>query len=257
MRQVQMEQAAAEVDMKSPLKAMGARLAASGAPLPLRASPGAGAGARAGADAAPLSTTTRQGRSEPTHREVHGPVQLQERVVWANGVLASWATVATANTLSKFATSTATSGMHEPTAATVSPAMQQSLPHVDSRAQLPVRRKLLLQQMDRLLPPILSGLGVAKAAARTAVGRLVDTFDLHMHHVSFKPAELVLLLVVLLAAIAPNLPELATGFAKPHAVHGTALKWWIVRLQLTEEQFETLIDVLHGPYAKLRAGREA
>lgn len=121
----------------------------------------------------------------------------------------------------------------------------KTLPDIDSRSQLRVRRKLLMQQMDRLLPPILAGLGVAKAATRTEVAALVDTFELHMDQVSFKPAELAVLVVAVLAAIGPRrMPELYNALAKPHPTYGTNLGWWAARLKLSAEHLQNLAGVL-------------
>ena len=101
-----------------------------------------------------------------------------------------------------------------------------------------------MQQIDRLLPPILAGLGVAKGATRAHVSALVGTFELHMDQVSFKPAELAVLLLAVLAALAPTLPELNAALAKPHAKYGTIRAWWAARLKLSNEQLLALAHTL-------------
>jgi hypothetical protein len=121
------------------------------------------------------------------------------------------------------------------------------LPMIDSRSQAPLRRKLLMTQIDRVLPPILSGIGVGKANVRREVSALVKTFELHMDTVSFRPAQTIMLAIILCATLASRVDELSQALAKAHPKHGCYRGWWAARLQMGRAEFEGLANILQRP----------
>lgn len=64
-----------------------------------------------------------------------------------------------------------------------------NLPLVDKTAQHALRRKIVLNSLNRVLPDLLQSLGLSSREVSSDVRLLVATFNLQAHNIVFKPAQ--------------------------------------------------------------------
>ncbi|XP_075230390.1 putative RNA polymerase II subunit B1 CTD phosphatase RPAP2 [Lycorma delicatula] len=66
-----------------------------------------------------------------------------------------------------------------------------TIPLVDQHAQKALRRRIILDNLNRVLPDLLRTLGLSKYSGNITgdVKRLVETFTLSAHNITFRPAE--------------------------------------------------------------------
>nr|CAD7461704.1 unnamed protein product [Timema tahoe] len=63
------------------------------------------------------------------------------------------------------------------------------LPLVDLHAQNALRRRIVLDRLNRVLPEMLAALGLSDCDIATGVRELVGSFSLSAHNITFHPAE--------------------------------------------------------------------
>ncbi|XP_064650171.1 RNA polymerase II subunit B1 CTD phosphatase Rpap2-like [Lineus longissimus] len=91
------------------------------------------------------------------------------------------------------------------------------LPLVDSQSQMSIRRKILLDGINRVLPSLLSTLKLIPRDVATSIKELVYTFRLSSHNIVFKPQELTLLAAVILKMLSLKDKNLQESFSSRSA----------------------------------------
>ncbi|KAK7100331.1 putative RNA polymerase II subunit B1 CTD phosphatase RPAP2 isoform X2 [Littorina saxatilis] len=86
------------------------------------------------------------------------------------------------------------------------------LPVIDSQNQLLIRRRIVLERLDRTMPSLLSPLGLAVLDVSASLRELVYTFSLTAHNIVFKPAEWTLVAIILLRVLAARSQVVASAF---------------------------------------------
>ncbi|XP_074654923.1 RNA polymerase II subunit B1 CTD phosphatase Rpap2-like [Tubulanus polymorphus] len=91
------------------------------------------------------------------------------------------------------------------------------VPLLDSTSQMPIRRKLVLNSIDRCLSKILPSLNMLSRDVSTHIQELVSTFHLTKDNVTMRPAEWNLLTFILLKLLAARDENVAMNFQSDRA----------------------------------------
>lgn len=120
--------------------------------------------------------------------------------------------------------------------------MEIVLPPVDSRSQMALRRKIVLDKLTKVLPLLLSPLKLSLSGLVPEIRRLVHTFRLTSENILFRPPEWTLLGLILLKALCVKVEHLRSAFAQTYAVHYT--RSFVLSMKINETDVEEVVDFL-------------
>ncbi|KAL8597870.1 hypothetical protein ACOMHN_061403 [Nucella lapillus] len=87
------------------------------------------------------------------------------------------------------------------------------LPDVDSHNQLLIRRRIILEQLDRTMPSLLLPLGLSVQDISAPLRELVFTFSLTSHNILLRPVEWTLAAIILLKMLERNIVKVRTALS--------------------------------------------
>ncbi|XP_059151605.1 putative RNA polymerase II subunit B1 CTD phosphatase RPAP2 isoform X2 [Physella acuta] len=88
------------------------------------------------------------------------------------------------------------------------------IPPVDAYDQQQIRKKIVLERLDKAIPPLLAPLELSLIDVSTPVRELVHTFRLQNNNIVFKPSEWMIVSLFILKMLAKRIKPIASAFSK-------------------------------------------
>jgi len=118
------------------------------------------------------------------------------------------------------------------------------LPLVDKFAEVALRRRIVLDKLDRSLPDVLDLLDFPLSKVRSKMKELVHSFYLTQDNVMFRPQEWSLISLLIVKLLSVNNEELKSAFKKPSSQK--FLNMLLLSYQLPESFLEETVISLTG-----------
>ncbi|XP_064616983.1 putative RNA polymerase II subunit B1 CTD phosphatase Rpap2 [Liolophura sinensis] len=99
------------------------------------------------------------------------------------------------------------------------PVVEPILPPVDSIAQTRIRRKIVLEKLERSMPEMLAPLGLVIQHISSELRELVSTFSLTSTNITFKPGEWTLVALLLVKMLSQKIPQIQKSFEDGRSLH--------------------------------------
>ncbi|XP_077189129.1 putative RNA polymerase II subunit B1 CTD phosphatase RPAP2 [Paroedura picta] len=121
-----------------------------------------------------------------------------------------------------------------------------AFPHVDSNAQHQIRRRIVLEKLQKVLPSVLGPLQIPLGDVFSELKNLVQTFALSNKNIIHKTPEWTLIALVLLSVLSQSIPAFVHSQQNP--VYTQFITILFEELHFTHEDFENLKRVFRSDH---------